>query len=290
MTSTVPRHPYGRQDAEEHITALSQNIDEFHELLGEASTITELIAQYSLQQAQWQLLADPTAERVSTYSSILLSARAGAAFFKAANTEQDRFDYLLRSPVTLEATEPTHNHTPETWLDALATAVLCRTPELVSDICATPAETLRSAGDYDEFVHAWVDALRTFFTNGADLYPKINRSIELTDPEHLVGPTAEVALLRYYPSMKLLFNLAAGNAEAFNEDLREALELHRRYWTADEERATLPDGFFALMPTALAAVAHDRGISIDVESDYLPRNFVTDYWVRQSREDLDQGR
>ena len=287
MTTAVPRHVDTPGNAEKHITALSKSINNFFESLDQATTITELIAQDSLERTQWQLLIDPTAEQVPTYSSLLISARAGAAFFKAATTTQDRFDYLLRTPITLDATGPTHSHTPAMWLDALATAIICRTQGLVADICEYPTNLLQ--GNFDDYIFAWVDALKAFFTGDDDLYPKINRSIELTDPEQLPGLPGEIALHRYYPSMKLLFNLAAGNAQAFNEDLHEALQLHRRFWTANEERISLPSGFFALMPTALAAVAHDQGIPIEVESDYLPRNFVTNYWVQQSREDLQQS-
>ena len=68
-----------------------------------------------------------------------------------------------------------------------------------------------------------------------------------------------------------------------------AIQEHLRSLVRVEERISLPSGFFALMPTALAAVAHDQGIPIEVESDYLPRNFVTNYWVQQSREDLQQS-
>src|SRR5690606_25387256 len=77
MTTAVPRHVDTPQNIEERIAALSESINDFFESLDQATTITELIARYSLQRTQWHLLIDPTAEQVPTYSSLLISARAG---------------------------------------------------------------------------------------------------------------------------------------------------------------------------------------------------------------------
>ncbi|SFS94252.1 immunity 49 family protein [Saccharopolyspora flava] len=283
--TVINRHSQSIEGTEKRIAALSKNIDRFYDNLGEAPALALNVAQYSLQVTQRQLLLDPAADRFDTYSSLLVAARSGAALFKSANTSDEHFDCIIRDRVSLNATGPTHKHSPAAWLDALWSATICRARNLVDDLCQTPEETLRAAGQYDEYVYAWIDALKTFFTSGDDLHAKINRSIELTDPAQLGNDAAEIALLRYFPSMKLLFSLASGEAGQFNEDLREAIELHRRFWTANTNRAAHPDGFLALAPTALAAVAHDRGITADIESEYLPRNFVTGYWVNQTETD-----
>lgn len=280
--TVIKRHPQNVDGLEKRIAALSKNIDRFYDNLGEAPGLTLNVAQHALQIAQRQLLLDPNADRFETYSSLLIASRAGAALFESANTTEEQFEYIIRARISLKATGPTHKHSPAAWLESLWTAAICRARNLVDDLCSTPDETLRAAGQYDEYVYSWIDALKAFFTNGEDLYAKINRSIELTDPSRLANSTAEIALLRYYPSMKLLFSLASGEAEQFNEDLREAVELHQRFWTANDERARHPDGFFALAPTALAAIAHDRGVTIGVESEYLPGNFISGYWMNRS--------
>ncbi|MDA3646476.1 immunity 49 family protein [Saccharopolyspora indica] len=280
----IKRPPQNLDGLETRIEALSRNVDRFYENLTKAPALALNIAQQSLQITQWQLQLDPNAERFETYSSLLVAARAGGALFEGANNTGEQFDYIIRTNITLTPIGPTHNHTPAAWLQALWTATICRARNLVSDLCRTPDETLRAAGQYDEYIYAWIDALKAFFTNGEDLYEKINRSIELTDPARLTNSTPEIALLRYYPSMKLLFSLARRESGQFNADLAEAVELHQRFWTANNERLNSPDGFFAPGPTALAAVARDLGIPIDVESEYLPRNFVNDFWVQTADE------
>ncbi|MGW3335854.1 immunity 49 family protein [Streptomyces sp. NPDC001009] len=61
--------------------------------------------------------------------------------------------------------------------------------------------------------------------------------------------------------------------DAFDTVLREALRLHRAYWSADEQRADDFDGVpFGLL--AVTCLTHDAGFPVDVESDYLPEHLL----------------
>jgi Immunity protein 49 len=65
----------------------------------------------------------------------------------------------------------------------------------------------------------------------------------------------------------------------FDEALRNALILHRRYWrdfepNPGERRANDPHGFIALGPLAWATLRHDRGLAVTITSDCLPRSVV----------------
>lgn len=53
----------------------------------------------------------------------------------------------------------------------------------------------------------------------------------------------------------------------------------REYWTADEERAKDPEGRIALAPLAITCLAHDGGIPIEVQSDYLPKHLLQRGWL-----------
>ncbi|MER6990825.1 immunity 49 family protein [Saccharopolyspora hirsuta] len=250
-------------------------IEEFSGNIGVLPNFALQIAKQSMTRTEYLLLQDPAAENESTNSSLLLAAQAGSAFFAAANTDEEEFNYVVGSQLSIKSIRPTSNHDPANWLNALWASVICRARHLVDDLCQFPVETLRSAGGtFDEYMYAWVEALQTYFRGEDELYPKINRSIELTDPDSLQHATPEIALYRYYPTMKLLFNLAAGKAEQFNADLQESVELHQSFWTANHERSIKPEGFFALGPTALAAVAHDTGMAVGYQSDYLPKHFI----------------
>jgi hypothetical protein len=285
--STGDRHAAPDEKTEARAVKLGEVIDErFKPSLGEAPGIAMTICQWALQRTSLLLLADPVAEQEETYRSVREVAEAGAAFFKAGLITEGGFSATVGgSSVVLKPLAPVNSkYHVGNWLDSLWAAVICRDRQFVRDLTAVPAERLRVAGlSSPEYKYAWAEALRAFFSGGEDVYPLINRALELTGPER-EDVVPEIALYRHVSPMKLLFDVAAGRADEFNAGLREAVDLHRRFWTANGERASRPDGFFALSCTALAAVAYDRGIPVDVESDYLPRHFVEPTWLHRRGE------
>ncbi len=52
------------------------------------------------------------------------------------------------------------------------------------------------------------------------------------------------------------------------------MELHKAYWTADEDRTDDPSGMVALAPLAIACLAYDGDLPIDVQTDYLPKHLL----------------
>ncbi|MGV2915085.1 immunity 49 family protein [Streptomyces alfalfae] len=61
--------------------------------------------------------------------------------------------------------------------------------------------------------------------------------------------------------------------------LVEALKLHKAYWTLSEERKHSIDGAVALGPPAIACLAYDGELPIEVESDYLPKHLLQHSWL-----------
>jgi hypothetical protein len=82
-----------------------------------------------------------------------------------------------------------------------------------------------------------------------------------------------------YPPINLFHRSVRKDEADFNQALVEALELHKAYWTADEDRANDPEGRIALGPLAVACLAYDGGIPIEVESDYLPKHLLQPGWL-----------
>lgn len=96
-----------------------------------------------------------------------------------------------------------------------------------------------------------------------------------TAPEHLEHFPAAPVLQLYYPPMELFYHLTQREEAKFNASLANALELHKRYWTTEEERLRDPEGFVGLAPLVVTCLAHDAGMRIEVESDYLPFHLLT---------------
>jgi|GEM_PF-7121427 len=65
--------------------------------------------------------------------------------------------------------------------------------------------------------------------------------------------------------------------DIFNQTLYDALVKHKAYYESEENgesRSSLPQGWVSLPLTAACAIAHDRGMKREVESDYIPEWLV----------------
>lgn len=76
-----------------------------------------------------------------------------------------------------------------------------------------------------------------------------------------------------YPPINLYRRFVRRDHEGFNQALLEALEAHKSYWTADEDREESVEGSLALGLLAIGYLAYDAGFPIEVESPYLPQHF-----------------
>lgn len=143
-----------------------------------------------------------------------------------------------------------------------------------------PVDLLRASGAvYDEYVYDWVDALQAYWMERPGLGEKFTAAFRGTDPDLLRVADRELMLKVLYPPLNLFLQFLKRDEEQFNAGLAEALRLHKEYWTADEDRRTSADGAVALGPLAVACLAYDVGMPIQVESEYLPKHLLERSWV-----------
>ncbi|KIQ65770.1 hypothetical protein TR51_18640 [Kitasatospora griseola] len=57
------------------------------------------------------------------------------------------------------------------------------------------------------------------------------------------------------------------------------MELHREYFTADEERIRGAEGLVSLPLMGIACLAREAGLSVEIESDYLPKHILLGSWA-----------
>jgi Immunity protein 49 len=72
----------------------------------------------------------------------------------------------------------------------------------------------------------------------------------------------------------MILRIIEGDAQAFNESLAKALELHKKHYSSDERMSGDPRGFIAIAPLGITCYAYDAGFPIEVESDYIPKYIV----------------
>jgi len=82
-----------------------------------------------------------------------------------------------------------------------------------------------------------------------------------------------------YPPLNLFLQFLKRDQDQFNAALVQALQLHKEYWTADEDGRLSTDGDVALGPLAIACLAYDVGMTIEVESEYLPKHLLQRSWL-----------
>jgi len=75
------------------------------------------------------------------------------------------------------------------------------------------------------------------------------------------------------PQLEVLRALMDEDQPAFDAALLDAVRAHARFYSRGPE-ARDPRGQLALELTAIACVADDRGLAVDVDSGYLPRSLV----------------
>jgi hypothetical protein len=81
------------------------------------------------------------------------------------------------------------------------------------------------------------------------------------------------------PPLDLFQHYLRREPERFNASLVDALTWHKEYWTANEARSRSAEGLVALGPLAIACMAYDVDMPIDVESEYLPQALLKRSWV-----------
>jgi hypothetical protein len=208
----------------------------------------------------------------------------GALFLTASRPEGEEVEFRFgEDTIRRPATGPTRDSHAINWLKAMYLAIIARDRPRIDLLAGVPVELLRESGpEYDQFIFDWVRALQIHARGEADLIDTVLAAMSGTEPEALHGFAAEPVLQFYYPPIELFYLYTQREADKFNDSLVTALELHKRFWTADPERPRDPEGFVALAPLAMACLARDAGIATDVESDYLPYHLLEGTWVGET--------
>ncbi|CAL9298275.1 immunity 49 family protein [Streptomyces sp. SudanB52_2052] len=246
---------------------LIDGLEERSTRLGDAQRVT-------LNLAQSRCLIDPRAAEFPTWDAWVTAMQIGSAVFAAATTTDDQVQCrIAHKNLTLQATGPQWYVNPGSWLSAFYLAVICRERDRITALCQVPLSLLRvNGGQFEEYHYAWIDTLQTYWRGGQDLVPKLVAAVGGTEPEAVADPETVSKLL--YPPMEVFHRFIRKDLETFDQALARALELHKQYWS-EEARAFQASGLVALAPLAMACFAHDAGLPVEVESEYLPAVLIS---------------
>ncbi|MCS7478108.1 immunity 49 family protein [Umezawaea endophytica] len=283
MATTVERHEPDIPVSDRGLERLGKSLDrdiasattDPDELGGALSTALILLGA--------RCVSDPTANKLETWESVVAAMQVSSALFATANAEPGaEVECRIAGEVrTLPGTGPNRHTDAGNWLTAFWLAVVCRDTARLDLLAATPLDLLRASGaQYEAFVYDWVDALRTYWSEGDGLADKIQAAIVGSDPEVATSVSRDLLLKILYPPLPVFYRFVGDEHDEFNAALLQAVELHKDFFTSgDEDRFRDPTGFVALAPLALACLAHDAEFPVEVESGYLPEHLVKRSWL-----------
>ena len=143
--------------------------------------------------------------------------------------------------------------------------------------------SLRTESDeFDDYVYRWIAAVQAYFSGQPDNASKhLDKAVQLLSPENITRSHHGRPDKVVRPLVLLFVLLASQDTDGFNKALQASLEAHRDFWTEDRRARTSPLGLLALGPLTLACVAHDHGMRVDVESEYLPTQLIHGSWLTE---------
>ncbi|MFF4328299.1 immunity 49 family protein [Streptomyces sp. NPDC001591] len=219
---------------------------------------------------------DPQAAEPGTWEAVVTSAQLGSALFRTAGmsegTTEVRIHHAMR---TLPAAGPSWDANAESWIEAFWYAVITRDQPKMTELCELPIDVLRASGaDHDDYLYHWVATLQAYWLKRPELVPELTLTFQRSHPDVAVIADRDYIQQVAYPPINLFYKFLQKDEDGFHTTLLEALELHKRYWTATPERADDIDGLVPIGILAVACLAYDGGIPVEVESPYLPEHLL----------------
>lgn len=151
-----------------------------------------------------------------------------------------------------------------TWSQVFGAALILRDTDALAQLCRyDPSDFV---GGYDGYHISIAAGLMAMHTGSADCEAVLAEALKQAQAATMFP---EWGRLHGVPAVHLAAAVRCGEAGAVNAALRDALECHRALCDRPESRH-LAQRYLPLLSLGLAAMAHDAGIPITVESDYLP--------------------
>jgi hypothetical protein len=179
------------------------------------------------------------------------------------------------------------------WLRAWYIATVLRDKNAIADIYNIDISNVKPVNDKDHLRIGYL-YFKLLYSLGLDEKPDMNlfnemEAIVLKNMNSYYMPdVAEFPYPNYFFNFNRALILKAiidNDQEAFTKHMFEGVTYHKMFWGRKEGlnkgEAHLcedPQGFISWSHTALAAMAYDRGLKIEVDSDYIPMWMIEGNW------------
>lgn len=268
----VSRHPVDAELVEEGVERSRELIADILEGAGKRAAALSVVLGVARSYAGY--LAASRARVSEICSTLRIGTQTSAAIFALGSGRGEVKFTIDDKHSTLPATGPTDATHVGNWRIGWWLAHIVRDRVACQQLASTPIDVLRrSSTRGDECQYLFVEALQGFEKRDFDWSTKLQAALGATDPEQVTLSDEEFVLNILVPEMQMLFHFALGDAAEFGASLEFAVERHKKYWSKSSRKQD-PDGFLALGPLALASIAFNAGMPIDVESEYVPQDLI----------------
>lgn len=275
MSKTLSRHAHGLSDRilGRQVARHERTVSAFAGLESLAPMALYTVISDGVGLAALASLSDVTDLRI--LDGLRTSARAGAALFTALGASRPvEVDIGGSARRTIQPIASDSTASPRTWRWAFFAAVCTGDRHAGSRIAAADVAAIRqSPTSADEYAYLEIEALAAFYRGDANTPERLLAALRAADPKSVDAGQRNFVLDVANYELELFYRLGKGDAEAFNQTLAKALRGHKHYW-GKGQRARDPMGQLAFGPLAAACMASDRGITVTVESDYVPRAII----------------
>ena len=234
------------------------------------------IIDHALANAARRTLLDARDPQIK--AELTAVACAAAALFEAAATTagtEVTVPHPSGGTVTITSTglDP-ENADPIQWRRGLLAALVTRHAGAIGLLGKTPVETLRAlAPNLPVWMMKERPALQAIALRSPGAGAPVVEAAEAADPDK-VADQKDWVLDIVTPELQLGFAALSHDQAHFDDWIVKAIKCHHHYYGRAEEKKNV-HGQLALAPLAMACVAHDLGLQVPVESDYLPRWLIT---------------
>jgi hypothetical protein len=229
----------------------------------------------ALRYAGYLSVIEPTSPDICKY--LKLSAQAVAAIFVSAAAEPGYIDVPIGGGplIHIPAIEPSSITHVAKWCNGFFVAVISCDTESLDRLCSIPISITQLSSTRSSKLHyLFAEALQGFYLGKREAYSLLAEAISLATPEDVYEGSWLFESSISIPWMNLLDCVMHSDQERFNTVLQEALQLHKAYWTRSEDSLLYPQSYLALGLIAICRLAHEQGMIVDGDSDYLPLRLV----------------
>jgi Immunity protein 49 len=189
-------------------------------------------------------------------------------------------------PLMMTTTGPSGSTDAVNWIKAFHLAMIGRQKTLLDGLCLYPTDLLREANNYGvhvgEYAYAQVDMLKAFWLDDPNIQTIAIEALRVASDVNTLGEDIIDYALNIASYEISLFIQAHMQQENFTEQLTEAVEMHKKHFFIGREKRVNDSRYFlALGPIAMSVIALERGLSIEVDSDYIPQCVIENKYVRQ---------